>query len=293
MLVYRGQVPATHPVEPASVEGTYDFPIKYGYANVGRVVAAGSNAPYKEGDLVFVRFPHQDLYTVRSELAFRLPEYNDPAIGVFCALLDVSVNLMLDVPIRLGEVVAVFGQGVVGTFAAQLARRTAGKLIAVDPYPLRRQLAVKFGADAAIPPETALDAIMEASDGRGADVAIEASGAPEALQAAINATAFEGTIAVPAWYGTKSLSLTLGPKFHLGRQRIVSSQVNVVGSGLQPRWTLARRMQVVADVLPTLHPTAMITHRISFEQAPVGYQLIDQHPEQVLSLVFDYGAGRG
>ena len=287
MLVYRGQV-GDHPLGPEGVEGSYSFPIKYGYANVGRVVAAGSEAEFRPDDLVFTRWTHQDLYTTEARLAFRLPGYPDPAIGVFFALLDVAVNVLLDVPIRYGEVVAIFGQGVVGTFIAQLARRTAGTLIVVDSYQLRRELAVEFGADLAVAPADALDAIMEASEGRGADISIEASGAPAALQTCIDATGFEGTIVVPAWYGTKSVDLTLGDEFHLGRQRIVSSQVGVIGSGLQPRWDLGRRMTLVGEVLPTLNPMSMITHRMPFDEAPNGYRLIDEHPEQVLSMVFTY-----
>ena len=288
MLVYRGQVPASHPLEPEGVEGSYSFPVKYGYANVGRVVEAGSATDFRTGDLVFVRWPHQELYTTEAKLAFRLPAYADPAIGVFFALLDVAVNALLDVPVRFGEVVVVFGQGVVGMFIGQLARRTAGTLIVVDPHSLRRELALEFGADIAVAPEKAKHAIMEASHGRGADIAFEASGAPEALQACIDTTALEGTIAVPAWYGTKLLNLSLGPQFHLGRQRIVSTQVGAIGSGLQPRWTLGRRMTTVGELLPTLNPGSMITDSVPFDEAPAAYRLIDEHPEQVLSMVFAY-----
>ena len=32
----------------------------------------------------------------------------------------------------------------------------------------------------------------------------------------------------------------------------------------------------------------MITHRMPFDEAPNGYRLIDEHPEQVLSMVFTY-----
>ena len=288
MLVYRGQVPSSHPLEPEGVEGSYSFPIKYGYANVGRVVEAGHATDFRAGDLVFVRWPHQEIYTTEAKLAFRLPGYDDPAIGVFFALLDVAVNVMLDVPVRFGEVVAVFGQGVVGMFVGQMARRTAGTLIVVDRHALRRELALEFGADSAVTPEEAIDAIMEASQGRGADIAFEASGAPEALQACIDTTATEGTIAVPAWYGTKQLNLSLGPQFHLGRQRIVSTQVGMIGSGLQPRWTLGRRMTTVGELLPTLNPGPMITARMPFDEAPAAYRLIDERPEQVLSMVFAY-----
>jgi 2-desacetyl-2-hydroxyethyl bacteriochlorophyllide A dehydrogenase len=292
MLIFRGEGPADQKVTPSTCEGTSmgEFPIKYGYQNVGRVVEAGSDTTFKPGDLVFVRFPHQDLYTVKvdPELVYRIPSYEDPEIAVFGNLLDVALNATLDVPVRLGDVVVVFGLGVVGMFCAQLARRTAGKLIVVDPIPARRSLALRFGADLAVSPLEAVDAVNDMSEGRGADIVFEASGATSALQTAIQSAAFEGTVVVVSWYGVKPVQLVLSPEFHMRRLRMVSSQVNVIGSGLQPRWDVQRRMNVVFDLLPSLHPKELITHRIPFDNAPEAYRLIDEEPESVLAVVLNY-----
>ena len=62
---------------------------------------------------------------------------------------------MLDVPVRLGDAVVVYGQGVVGSFCAQLARRTAGVLLVVDPIEARRRIALEWGADVAVAPADA------------------------------------------------------------------------------------------------------------------------------------------
>ncbi|MCH7996430.1 MAG: hypothetical protein IIB11_01460 [Chloroflexi bacterium] len=66
MLVYRGQAPADLPVDETipALRGGFDFPMKYGYALVGRVVKAGLNPePHKEGDLVFSFHPHESHFT--------------------------------------------------------------------------------------------------------------------------------------------------------------------------------------------------------------------------------------
>ena len=44
MLVYRGQVPTDLELELPTLRGSFSFPIKYGYASVGRVVEVGSAA---------------------------------------------------------------------------------------------------------------------------------------------------------------------------------------------------------------------------------------------------------
>ena len=81
--------------------------------------------------------------------------------------------------------------------------------------------------------------IRELTDGAGVDLAIEASGNPAALNQALDAVAFGGTIVVCSWYGTKPVPLMLGGAFHRRRLRIVSSQVSTIDAALQPRWTHA------------------------------------------------------
>jgi 2-desacetyl-2-hydroxyethyl bacteriochlorophyllide A dehydrogenase len=299
MTIYRGQAPTADTVlqlpadliQPQETMGgsfAQRFPIKYAYASVGRVIEAGEGSGFNPGDLVFVRVPHESLYTVRAELAFPLPAWDPIDIGTQMALLDVAVNAILDVPVALGEVVAVYGQGAVGLYTSQLARRTAGKLIVVDPIAKRRDLGIKFGADAAVAPEDALEAIKEISEGRGADLSIEASGAPSALQTAIAGTGVEGTVLIPGYYGLKPVPLTLSPEFHMRRLKMFSSSANALDGRFSQRWNIQRRLQLVADVLPSLHPTEIITHRFPVEQAAQAYQLLDQHPEEVLSIVLTY-----
>ena len=143
MTIYRGQAPSADTflqlpadlIQPQETMGgsfAKRFPIKYAYASVGRIVEAGQETTFKPGDLVFVRVPHEDVYTVRAEVAFPIPAWEPIEIGTQMALLDIAVNAMLDMPIALGEVVVVYGQGAVGLYIAQLARRTAGKVIVVD-----------------------------------------------------------------------------------------------------------------------------------------------------------------
>src|SRR5690242_16459419 len=49
LLVLRGQVPPGLELDLPTLRGAFDFPIKYGYASVGRVVEAGANASLKPG----------------------------------------------------------------------------------------------------------------------------------------------------------------------------------------------------------------------------------------------------
>lgn len=289
ILIYRGEAAVGSPLNPMS-EGSYAFPIKYGYQCVGRIERAGRTSGFSEGERVFARHPHQGLFNIPTgrNLVIKLPDSLGDAAATFLNLAEVALTAVLDVPVRVGDVVAVFGQGIVGMLCARLARLTAGRLIVVDRFPMRRRLGLEFGADLAVTPEETASAVQELSNGRGTDVTFEASGAPQALQSAVELTGQEGTIVVLSHYGARDVHLRLAPEFHWRRVRIVSSQTATVGSGLQPRWDLRRRTEVVLNLLSSMTVEPMITARIPFSAAPKAYQLVDEHPEEALGVVLDY-----
>lgn len=291
MSLYHGHGPADQAMTPSTCEGSWALPVKYGYQNVGRVIDAGSASGYSEGELVFCRFPHQDYYTIDAtdpELVDRIPEFDPPEIGVLGNNADVALTALLDAPVRLGDVVVVFGLGVVGMFCAELAARTAGTLIGVDPYPYRQQVAGELGFDVVVAPEEAHDAVMAASNGRGSDVSIEASGSASGLQAAIDCAGLEATVTVVSWYGDKQIPLVLAPTFYSNRLKFVSSSVLYAGSGLQPRWDLGRKLEVALDLLPTMRPEKMISHRVPFDRAPDAFKLLDERPGETLGVILTY-----
>ena len=291
LLVYRGEVPPDLPLDLPTLAGSFAFPIKYGYATVGCVTDCGAGVEGLEpGDLVFVHHPHQDAYVVPAGMPVRLPAGLDPFLGLFIANLETAVNVLLDTPLHLGETVVVFGQGIVGLLIAQLLRRAgAGRVLAVDPLPRRRATALSVGVDDALPPgDDLLERIRTITDGRGADVAIEVSGAGGALQAAIDAVAVEGTVIAVSWYGTKPVTLTLGGHFHRGRVRLRSSQVGRIDPALAPRWDRVRRLALATELLPQLRLEELISHRIPFDDAAAAYRLLDENPAEALQVLLTY-----
>src|SRR5436309_7082646 len=175
LLVYRGQVPAGLPLDLPTLAGSFAFPIKYGYAAVGRVVDVGPGVEgYANGDAVFVHHPHQSAFVVPATMPVRLPSGLDPVLGLFAANVEAAVNVLLDTPLRLGETALVFGQGTVGNLIAQVARHAgAHRVLAVEPIALRREIALRTGVDEALEPGEDLAGRVQAlTGGRGGDVAI-------------------------------------------------------------------------------------------------------------------------
>ena len=130
---------------------------------------------------------------------------------------------------------------------------------------------------------------MAATGGRGADVAVEASGSGAALQAAIERVAAEGTVVVASWYGTKPVALDLGGRFHRGRVRLRSSQVGRSEPGARAalgRVAGGRRRS--SALLGRLGLDDLISHRFPFDRAPEAYQLLDERPGEAVQVVFTY-----
>jgi 2-desacetyl-2-hydroxyethyl bacteriochlorophyllide A dehydrogenase len=282
MLVFRGQVPDEVELDLPTLRGSFAFPIKYGYASVGRVVEVGAAVDrLAAGQIVFVHHPHQSAYVVPAAMPVVLPAGLEPLAGVFLANVETALNVVLDAAPRLGERVAIFGQGVVGLLITQLVRRTgAGQIVVVDPVASRREQARLLGADLALEPAEPLPEV---------DLAIEVSGNADALDRAIGSVVFGGTIVVCSWYGTKPAALHLGGAFHRRRLSLVSSQVSTIAPALQPRWTHGRRLDVARDLLGQLQLRPLISHCLPLAQAAEAYALVDEHAAEVIQVVLTYG----
>jgi 2-desacetyl-2-hydroxyethyl bacteriochlorophyllide A dehydrogenase len=293
-LVYRGEATAedTWDTSLPTVEGSFYFPLKYGYSNVGEVLACGKEVvKFKPGDKVFVLAPHQSHYVIRQEWANPLKESISPEKGVFLANLETAINCLLDAEFHLGENVVIFGQGVVGLLLTQLFRLAgAEKVITVEKEAKKQGVSLKVGADYCFSPEdkSFLSQIRNLTKGKGVDLAVEASGTPEALDLALKTVAFQGTVLVVSWYGNKPVTCYLGKEFHRKRLNIKCSQVSNLNPALVYRWDKKRRMALAQDLLPRLKLEELISHIYPFKNAPAVFQEINRHPEEFIQVIFKY-----
>lgn len=287
-LVYRGQVPRHLPLDESLADfgGRFEFPFKYGYALVGQVreLGAGVAATWRER-WVFAFHPHESHFVTRPAQLIPLPAGLAPEEALFLPNVETAVNLVLDGAPLLGETVLVFGQGIVGLLTtALLAQFPLGQLITVDPIPQRRERSLALGADRSLTPAALTADLFPA----GVDLSYELSGNPAALDQAIAQAGFAGRIIVGAWYGSKTVSLDLGSRFHRQRLQLISSQVSTLAPALQGRWDKARRLELAWQKLAACRPAHFITHRLPFAQAGQAYALLDQTPEQAIQVVLTY-----
>lgn len=298
LLIYRGQAPAEMPVDESIVAlpGKFTFPLKYGYAAVGRVKALGPKVvQYWQDKLVFAFQPHESFFLAAPEELWLVPGDLTPEDAVFLANMETAITLALDGQPLLGEQVAIFGQGVVGLLlTALLSRLPLASLVTLDLYPRRRLASESLGADTSLDPQAPEDMkqlltwLKGSRHHSGADLIYELSGNPAALDQAIAATGYHGRVVVGSWYGLKKVDLHLGVEFHRQRLKLISSQVSRLAPELSGRFNKSRVLELAWQMLRNIKPSRLITQRFPLTQAPQAYQLIDQNPGETLQVVLTY-----
>ncbi|MEU5979674.1 zinc-binding dehydrogenase [Streptomyces sp. NPDC047315] len=126
--------------------------------------------------------------------------------------------------VRPGSSVVVIGLGGVGMSIVQGARVAgAAEIVAVDPTANRRDLALDFGATAAVAPQELEEAKKRATGGFGFDYAFEAVGRPGTLRAAYDATRLGGSVVlVGAGSRADTTDISMGELF-LNEKKILPS----------------------------------------------------------------------
>lgn len=197
------------------LEGRYIIPFKYpvipGHEWAGEIVDAGaavtSLVPGNRvvGECVIgtdhfgfsISGAAAEFFVARPEWLHRLPDSMTWTQG---ALVE-PFSCGYYATVRAGnldasDTVAVFGAGPIGlgVVAASAARRA--KVIALEPNKDRAALALELGAEVHLDPtsEGYLDAVLDHTAGRGADVVIEASGNPVAMAAALEVAGFRARL---------------------------------------------------------------------------------------------------
>lgn len=291
MLVYRGQFPKELTDTHDTLSNDLKYPMAYGYACVGRVIKISKEMRHRWlGRLVFAFQPHTSHFIATPEELIPLPDGMSPETACFLPNMETAVNFVQDSAPILGERVLVFGQGIVGLLTASLlAEFPLASLLTCDCYPLRRKASLSLGASAAFDPNASeFHEQVRKLLSSGADLSLELSGSPAALNDAIVLTGFGGRVVVGSWYGEKKATLDLGGAFHRSRIKLIASQVSTIAPELGGRWDKARRFEVVLEALERIHPQKWITHRFSLEQAEEAYRLLDESPEETIQVIFDY-----
>lgn len=257
-LVLGGRVPdgEFERMRAPFMGGGFPFPVKYGYATVGRVEAGPANLV---GRIVFALHPHQTLFNVPSSAVVPLPDGVPPARAALAANMETALNAVWDAGPGPADRIAIVGAGAVGALVGFLCGQLAGAQVTlVDSNPARAELAGKLGVGFAAPEAAPADC----------DLVIHASGTAAGLGLALKLAGEEATVLELSWYGAGEVSVSLGGAFHSRRLRLISSQVGGVAPSHRPRWSHGRRLAAAVALTADARLDALLAPAVAFHDLP-------------------------
>ncbi len=272
----------------------------YGHPMSGLFGYSHMTGGYSGGQAEYVRVPFSDVGPII------IPDrIEDDKVLFLSDILPTGWQAAEYAQIEPGDTVAVWGCGPVGLFTVQSAfLMGAERVIAIDHFPHRLELARRFGAETINFEETqTYEALMEMTGGIGPDACIDAVGLeahgffvdnvidqikastflgtdrPHSIRQAILACRKGGRVSMPAVYGG------FVDKFPLG-------------AFMEKGLTLKTGQTHVQHYLPGLltailegkiDTTFLISHRLPLEQAPDAYRLFHDEQNEATKIVLKPG----
>jgi threonine dehydrogenase-like Zn-dependent dehydrogenase len=277
----------------------------YGHAMSGLFGYSHLTGGYPGGQAEYVRVPFSDI----GPIVIEDDSVEDEQVLFLSDILPTGWMAAENADIEEGDIVAVWGCGPVGLFAVQSALLMgAGRVIAIDHYPHRLELARGLGAEVIDFEQTAvLEALMDMTGGIGPDAVIDAVGmeahgfaidnlldtvkqhtlggadSGHALREAILACRKGGRVSVPGVYGG------FLDKFPLGA---------LMQKGLQLRTGQTHVQRYSRDLLRRIgegeiDTTFLISHRLPLEEAPTGYRNFHDKQNELTKVVLKPGLSGG
>lgn len=269
----------------------------YGFGGSGIFGYSHLYGGYAGGQAQYVRVPYADFG------ALKIPEsLEDEKVLFLSDIFPTGYMAAENCNIHGGDIVAIWGAGPVGQFAIRSAYLLgAARVIAIDRFPERLELAKSGGADVLNYEEVddIVEALKEMTGGRGPDSCIDAVGIeahglgvaglydrvklglrletdrPNALRQAIQACRKGGTVSIPGVYGGMVDKLNMGAAFAKGLTfRMGQTHVHRY---LKPLLERIERGEI--------DPSFVITHRLTLDDAPVAYKTFRDKEDHCIKVV--------
>ncbi len=251
---------------------------------------------YAGGQAQYARVPFDDVNPIK------IPEgLSDDQVLFLSDIFPTGYMAAENCSIESGDTIAIWGCGPVGQFAIRSAYLLgAERVIAIDRYPERLEMARKGGAETLNYENLDIhDALEELTGGRGPDACIEAVGMeahapgvkfaydrvkqammletdrPLALRQAIMCCRNGGTISVPGVYGGWIDKVPFGAV--MNRSLTIKTGQTHVQRYLRP---LLERIQK-----REIDPSFVVTHTLRLEDAPRGYEMFKKKEDDCIKVV--------
>jgi len=272
----------------------------YGHPTAGLFGFSHMNGGYSGGQAEFVRVPFSDVGPII------IPDgVADEKVLFLSDILPTGWMAAENADIEPGDTVAVWGCGPVGLFAVQSAFiMGAERVIAIDHFPHRLELARRFGAETINFEESkTYEALMEMTGGIGPDACIDAVGLEahglfadnvidqikvstflgtdriHAIRQAIHACRKGGRVSMPGVYGGFADKFPLGALMEKGLT-LKTGQTHV-------QYYMPELLTRILD--GEIDTTFLISHTLPLERAADGYRMFHDEQNEVTKVILKPG----
>jgi threonine dehydrogenase-like Zn-dependent dehydrogenase len=235
----------------------------------GRWKCVGSDVD--GGDADYIVLPARNCLPLPDEVSF-------VAGALMTDMFGTQYHTQKHLDVRGGKTVAVFGLGPMGAASVLVAKAFGAEVVAVDLIKERLELAARLGAGATISSQIddPVQVIRELTGGRGVDVAIDCSGAPQAQNAALGVACKLGAVA----FVGESRTTEINPS-----DQIIRKLLRVVGGWYFPLGEWEEIARLVVDKKPALE--SLVTHRYDLAEAPEAFRAFDQRETEKAVFTWD------
>ncbi|GAC1438999.1 MAG: bi-domain-containing oxidoreductase [Solirubrobacteraceae bacterium] len=289
----------------AKVRGRLGEPNALGYSLCGVVLEACDGAPAAPGELVACagagHASHAEIVSVPRLLCARVPENVPPENAAYGTVASIALHGVRLADLRLGDVAAVVGLGLVGQLTLELLAAAGVVALGVDPDQRRAELAREAGFFATTEPAELEREVGRLTAGRGADGVLVTAAAHSAAPLA-TATSVARERAVVCVVGDVKMESPRGPLFAKELRVVVSRSY---GPGRYDptyerdgvdypagyvRWTEGRNLEEVLRLMASgaLRPDRLTTHTLGLEDGADAYALLEgREPSMGILLRYD------
>ena len=300
----RSSAPGTELTCLAGGESWFTFPSTPGYTSIGEVVKAGDQVvAVSPGDIVYTWGGHKQYNRIDlaecGSICLRVPAGIDLPLVPFTRMITIALTALRVSDVELGDYVAVIGLGLVGNFAAQLARLQGGRVVALDHNPGRVALVAECGVESALVMEgpSVAGKVDEITDGRGVTTLIEASGRPGALLDGLPLVGRYGeVILVGIVRGEYQANLTdvldyihLDPQGNLTFKGAHEWRYPVARDPYV-KHSIVRNSEIAMELIRSgaLQVAPLLTHTLSPDEAASAYHGLKNSKSEYIGVVLDW-----
>lgn len=207
---------------------------------------------------------------------FPVPDSIDDAGAALLEPLGIAIHAVDLARIRVADSMAILGCGPIGLFILQLAKLSGADPIYVsDKFPWRLQLAAQYGG---IPincdEEDQVAAVMQATDGRGVDIAVEAAWADHSVQATIAMARLGGRVVLVGIPENDNVTI----KHSHARRKGLTIRMS-----RRMKHTYPRAIHLAAQNMVDLH--GVVSHYVPLEKTPEAYEMNTEYRDNVVKVI--------